>query len=326
MSLGSENKRDWRPCCDFESLQRRAWMLAQIRQYFHDREVLEVETPLLGSRVGTDPHLRFMTVQEDDRILYLQTSPEFAMKRLLAAGSGSIYQICKAFRGGEVGRLHNPEFTLLEWYRVGFDLDQLMDDVASLLRCLLQDQVGGEVRLRYGELFEEAIGVSWDAPIPELNQRARALDLAEAGEICGRNRSLWLDFLFSHLIQPGLPDRELVFVHEYPAPLAALASLKPGQPQTAERFEVFLHGVELGNGYRELTEPTEQRARFEAEQKARILAGLPCPELDESFLAALEEGMPQCSGVAIGLDRVLMLMMGHDSIERVLPFPMRVCC
>ncbi len=324
MSRGLENNRDWRPSCDLDCLRQRAWMLAEIRRYFRDEEVLEVETPVLADRVGTDPHLHFLSVQERGLSLYLQTSPEFAMKRLLAAGSGSIYQIGKAFRSGETGRWHNLEFTLLEWYRVGYDLDQMMEDVTSLLQRLLQEQIVGQKKIRYGDLFQESIGVPWDAPINGLCRRARELGLPEAEEICGRDRSLWLDFLFSHIAQPKLASRDLVFVYDYPAPMAALARLKPECPQVAERFEVFFQGVELGNGYRELTDPGEQRARFEAERQARVLAGLPCPQIDESFLAALESGIPQCSGVAIGLDRVLMLMLGYDSIDHVLAFPMRV--
>jgi len=319
-----ENRPDWRPRCDMECLRQRAWMLAEIRRYFREEGVMEVETPVLAGRVGTDPHLHFLAVEEGGHKLYLQTSPEFAMKRLLAAGSGDIYQIGKAFRGGERGRWHSLEFTLLEWYRVGYDLGRMMDDVASLLRRLLKDRIAGQERIRYGDLFRESIGVPWDAPISRLRQRASELGLAEAGAVCGHDRTLWLDFLFSHIAQPGLASRGLVFVYDYPAPMAALARLKPGDPGVAERFEVFLQGIELGNGYRELTDPKEQRARFEAERKTRAMAGLPCPELDEAFLAALESGLPECSGVAVGLDRLLMLKLGHASIDRVLTFPVQV--
>ncbi len=323
MSRGSENSSDWRPGCDLDALRQRAGMLARIRRYFQEAGLLEVETPLLDTGVGTDPHLQFFIVPSDFHHLYLQTSPEFAMKRLLAAGVGSMYQICKAFRGGESGRLHNPEFTLLEWYRVGFGLNQMMDEVASLLQLLLEGRVAGQSRLSYSEVFQASVGVPWDAPFSLLSRQASALGLKEGEQLCGQNRSLWLDFLFSHVVQPKLPTDQLVFVYDYPVALAALARLKPGQPQTAERFEVFVNSIELGNGYRELTDPNEQRARFEAEQKLRFESGLPCPGIDEALLAALESGLPECSGVAVGLDRVLMLVMGHDSIERVLAFPLR---
>jgi len=297
--------------------------LASIRLFFEEAEVLEVETPLLAASVGTDPYIKFFTVTGEVDDLYLQSSPEFAMKRLLAAGTGSIYQICKGFRRGERGRLHNPEFTLLEWYRVGYTLGQMMDETAALLQRLFEGQVQGQRRMSYGELFRQIVGVEWNAPFAQLRNRASALGFSEAERICGTDRILWLDFLFSHGVQPGLPAGELVFVYDYPAPLAALARLKPGKEEVAERFEVFMNGVELGNGYRELTDVAEQRCRFEAELDARRRAAMPCPKLDEFFLAALESGLPECSGVAVGLDRILMLKMGHDSIERVLTFPSR---
>lgn len=322
MSPGLANKHRWGPSCDLEALHRRAAMLVQIRAFFHDHGVLEVETPLLGTTIGSEPQIDFFPVRDGSRTLYLQTSPEFAMKRLLAAGSGDIYQICKAFRRGEAGRFHNPEFTLLEWYRCGFDLSLLMDEVACLLTDLLGQRVQGERRFTYDELFHLHLAISWDAPLAQLVQRAAALDLGEAAAICGEDRRLWLDFLFSHRIQPRLPWGQVVFVHDYPAPLAALARLKPDQPRLAERFEVFVNGVELGNGYRELTDPMEQVARFESEQALRKQAGLPVPPMDRRFLAALQAGLPECSGVALGLDRILMLMLGRETIAGVLAFPL----
>ncbi|XSG85559.1 MAG: EF-P lysine aminoacylase EpmA [Methylohalobius sp. ZOD2] len=315
-----ENKAAWRPGCDWRVLQRRAAMLDEIRAFFRRAGVLEVETPQLWFTTALDPHLS--SIATDTGGLYLQTSPEFAMKRLLAAGSGSIYQICKAFRRGEAGRWHNPEFTLLEWYRVGFDLPRLMEEVAGLLDELLGDAIGGRQYHAYAALFEAHIGVSWEAPLVRFERRAEALGLPEAAALCGEDRTLWLDFLFSHVIQPRLPRRTLVFVHDYPAPLAALARLKPEDPRVAERFEVFVDGIELANGYRELTDPVEQRSRFEVDLSHRRRAGLSLPPLDDDLLAALESGLPDCSGVAMGIDRVLMLALGLTALNEVLTFPL----
>lgn len=305
-------------------LHQRAVMLEKIRAFFRRTGVMEVETPQLWPTAGTDPHLDCFPVDGGTCTLYLQSSPELAMKRLLAAGSGSIYQICKAFRRGEAGRLHNPEFTLLEWYRVGFDLSHLMDEVAYLLHELLSPRIQGQLRFTYEELFQQYLGVSWQAPLPHLERQAEALGLTEASAVCGQERSLWIDFLFSHAIQPRLPEGILVFVHDYPASMAALARIKPDNPSVAERFEVFVDGVELANGYHELTDPIEQRARFEADLAWRRRAGLPLPPVDEAFLAALETGLPDCSGVALGIDRVLMLAQGRTAISEVLAFPLRL--
>jgi lysyl-tRNA synthetase class 2 len=305
-------------------LHRRAEMLEKIRAFFRRVGVLEVETPVLWPTVGTDPNLECFAVEGGACPLYLQTSPELHMKRLLAAGSGSIYQLCKAFRRGETGRWHNPEFTLLEWYRVGFDLDRMMEEVAQLLQELL-GRLGERRCVSYDQLFQESLGVSWQAPVSELRQLAETLGFPEASALCGEERSLWLDFLFSHAIQPRLP-KGLVFVCDFPAPLAALARLKPEDPQVAERFEAFVDGIELANGYRELLDPGEQRARFAADLARRSLKGLPRLPVDEAFLAALEAGLPDCTGVALGVDRVLMLAEGCSTLSEVLAFPLSCGC
>lgn len=319
----SANKLFWQPACSLKILKRRAELLDKIRAFFRQAGVLEVETPQLWSTTAIDPHLTSFEVDGEAGTLYLQTSPEFAMKRLLAAGSGSIYQICKAFRRGEVGRLHNPEFTLLEWYRVGFDLPALMDEVAALLQELLGRRIQRQVRFSYGELFQECVGAPWQAPLSQLEQRAKEHGFEEAAVICGRERSLWLDFLFSHVVQAELPKDTLVFVCDYPAELAAMARLKPNNPEVAERFEVFVNGVELANGYRELSDPVQQRVRFEVDLAKRGRLGLSLPPIDQAFLAALAAGFPDCSGVALGVDRVLMLAEGCTEIGQVLAFPLR---
>ncbi|WP_317705486.1 EF-P lysine aminoacylase EpmA [Methylomarinovum caldicuralii] len=318
MNTSPASPNSWQPGCDLKALRARAGLLACVRRFFAERGVMEVETPLLAPTVSTDPQLDFFAVPDAGRTRYLQTSPELLMKRLLAAGSGPIYQICKAFRRGEAGRWHNPEFTLLEWYRPGFELADLMDEVADLLRILLPP-LEDSCRLSYTEVFERWVGVSWHAPLPALAERARRLGLPEAAALCGEDRSLWLDLLFSHRVQPNLPRHRPVFVCDYPAPLAALARLNE-DGRTARRFEVFCNGVELGNGYDELTDPEEQRRRLEADRNARRRQGLPVPPLDEAFVAALRAGLPRCSGVAVGLDRLLMLRLQRRDIDAVVSF------
>ncbi|NOT86476.1 MAG: EF-P lysine aminoacylase GenX [Methylococcaceae bacterium] len=317
----------WRPTCDFAALQLRAKLLAATREFFAFRSVLEVETPLLAPTTGTDPQLAFFETHYDcgleQRTLYLQTSPEFAMKRLLAAGSGSIYQIGKAFRNGEVGRFHNPEFTLLEWYRVGFDLPQLMVEVAQLFDCwfapyrpLLPTQT-----ISYSEVFKRHTGL--DALCFDFETYAAyavAQQLADAVRLCGHEHSVWLDFLFSHQVQPHLGSKHLEMVYAYPACQASLARLNPQDARVAERVELFLQGVELGNGFFELTDAQEQEQRFENEQQLRQQKNLPSATKDLKFLAALQSGLPSCAGIAIGLDRVLMLLSENKSIDDVLSF------
>lgn len=294
-----------------QALRARAELLADLRAFFARRGVLEVETPLLSRSTVTDPALA--PIPCGDR--WLQTSPEYAMKRLLADGSGPIFQVCKAFRGGEAGPRHNPEFTLLEWYRPGYDLRDLMAEVAELVCELLDER---PVRyVAYRELFEAAVGLDpHRASADELESCARQrVDYAGGAE----SRDTWLDLLMSHVIQPSLAD--VVLVYDYPASQAALARLRPdGEIPVAERFELFLDGVELANGYRELTDAVEQRRRFEADNAVLATRGEPPRPLDEQLLAALESGLPDCAGVALGLDRLLMLKLGAGSLADVLAF------
>ncbi|MGX2030206.1 EF-P lysine aminoacylase EpmA [Methylocaldum gracile] len=321
---------DWRPSCSLTALKKRAALLATIRQFFSARNVLEVETPLLCRAGVTDPNLNpFTTVlrqpgSSEGEQLYLQTSPEFAMKRLLAAGSGSIYQICKAFRNEESGRHHNPEFTLLEWYRVGFDLAELIDEIDALLAEICRDHLilAASERFSYRELFREHVGVDpLSASFEELAERSRVRGLPEAEALCGRDRSLWLDLLFSHLVQPRLGRGRITFVYDFPAFLPSLARKKPDDPLVVERVEIFLEGLELGNGFHELADAVEQEERFDRDLVIREENGLPLPAKDERLLAALRSGLPDCSGIALGLDRLLMIRMRAESIGDVLAFP-----
>lgn len=318
----------WQPVCDMRHLRLRAQMLADIRRFFQERGVLEVETPLLCRATGTDPQLDFFTTlfhsPPQNPAMFLQTSPEFAMKRLLAAGSGSIYQICKAFRNSESGRLHNPEFTILEWYRLAYDLSQLMDEVAELLQGLLAS-VFDTLRIRqvsYQQVFREITGL--DPLLFNLSvyrDFARRCGYAEAGELCGDEHLLWLDFVFSHCVQPAMCKETIFLVHAYPAIQSSLARIHSGDPRVSERFEVFINGIELGNGFFELADAVEQEARFDKEIAHRRQRGLSVVEKDGQLLAALQAGLPDCSGVALGLDRLLMIITGSDKIDNVLAFP-----
>jgi len=305
-------------------------MLSQIRRFFEERGVLEVETPSLCHTVGTDPHLSFFSTRlnkpggRPGGTFYLQTSPEFAMKRLLAAGSGPIYQICKAFRNEESGRFHNPEFTILEWYRPGFGLDRLMNEIEALLRVLLAGTPhdGKGQRLSYREAFIDHAGIDpLVASIDDFAHCAQTHGLGDARSLCGEVASDWLDFLFTHLVQPDLGCSGPCFLFDFPACQASLALIRPGLPAVAERVEVFLRGIELANGFHELTDPCEQEQRFEQEQQERARTGRPVPAKDSCFLGALRAGLPDSSGVAVGLDRLLMLMTGADHIDDVLAFP-----
>jgi len=322
---------DWTPSCTIEALRLRARILSSIRAFFAEREVLEVETPLLCATGVTDPNLHAFTTRfrqpgaVGGRELYLQTSPEFAMKRLLAAGSGSIYQICKAFRNEERGRHHNPEFTLLEWYRTGFSLVNLMEEVEALFAriCGTELPLAPAERHAYPELFERHLGTDpLTADLADFIHCAEIQGLHEAESLCGESRSIWLDFLFSHCVQPVLGQGKLCFVHDYPAFLPSLARKHPADPRVVERMEVFLFGVELGNGFHELADAREQATRFQADLAERRKMNLSLPPQDERLLDALHHGLPDCSGIAIGLDRWLMLLGGFDSIAQALAFPL----
>lgn len=321
---------DWSPGADVPALRARAEMLADIRAYFASADVLEVETPLLGRAAGTDPALQPMRSRYTGPgaaagiDLYLQTSPEFAMKRLLAAGCGPVYQICKAFRDGEAGRMHNPEFTLLEWYRPGWDARRLIDEVAAVIRAALgRPSLAVELR-SYASLFREHFGA--DIHTADAARLARlALDQGLAPERPAEfDRDAWLDLLLSHRVQAGLGADRLCFVTDYPASQAALARLN-ADGLTAARFEVFHQGLELGNGFHELIDAEEQAARFEADNCRRRSLGLAPVVVDRRLLDAMQHGLPDCAGVAVGLDRLLLLRLGRSSLDEVLSFSLARC-
>lgn len=325
------DKSRWEPACSIRAMADRAKLNANIRRFFAERQVMEVETPLLGSCTVTDPALHaFKTSfhlpgQRIGQPLFLQTSPEFAMKRLLAAGSGSIYQICKAFRNEESGRHHNPEFTLLEWYRKGFTLDDLISEVESLVAEIKPEDFAlhPPERLSYVEAFSAHLGIHpLDATLDELAEIAVARNIPEATALCGGDRSIWLDLLFSYFVQPFLGQGRLTSVYHYPAFMPSLAHTCPDDESFVERVEIFLSGMELGNGFHELTNAGEQSARFQRDRQQRKAQGLPMPDMDERLLAALRHGLPDCSGMAIGLDRLLMAFTRRQSLPEVLAFPL----
>jgi len=325
----AEETLDWQPTCSLDLIRGRAQLLSKLRVFFAQRNVLEVETPALYPFANPEPMIEGFEVlksQTDLSNLYLQTSPEFAMKRLLAAGSGAIYQICRAYRRSETGRYHNPEFTILEWYRPGFTLHQLMQEVEDLLMLVLPASriQHAAAYLTYQAAFGNAVGLNpLTATISDFVAAAKTHGYHEAETLCADNRSAWLDFLFSHVVQPQLPEQRIVFVYNYPACQAALARLHPQQSEVAERVEVFINGVELGNGFQELTDSKQQRQRFIEQQAEREKQGMMVPCLDENLLAALDAGLPETAGIAIGLDRLLMLICNTDHISEVLTFPLR---
>lgn len=319
---------NWQPTCGIKQLRLRAQLLTFIRQFFAQRDVLEVETPLLCHTTGTDPLLDFFSTDyrflPQPQPLFLQTSPEFAMKRLLAAGSGSIYQICKAFRNGESGRFHNPEFTMLEWYRLDFDLSQLMDEVGELISLILEPRFPAKnvEKISYSALFQKKTGLNpLTFSLPDYQAFAVAHGFPEAVELCGKDHALWLDFLFSFIIQPELGNQSVCLVYGYPALLSSLARVNTQNPAITDRFEVFVQGIELGNGFFELADAKEQERRFDLENSERKARGLPVVKKDDYLLAALTAGLPDCSGVAVGVDRLLMLLDNSQSIDDILAFP-----
>jgi lysyl-tRNA synthetase class 2 len=314
----------WRPTANNASLRRRAQALRIAREFFFARDVLEVETPALVNSPVSDLNLSSARVEVSGHgsPLFLHTSPEYAMKRLLAAGSGDIYQICHVFRGAERGRQHNPEFTMLEWYRLGFSLEDLMREVAELVRELLGATGLPVEYLCYRDALRRHAGFDpLDADIGELQRSAQSLGMAgDQARATGRDELL--DLIVGALVGPKLGATALTFLHRYPASQAALARLDADDPRVALRFELYYLGVELANGYHELASADEQRLRFAADQKARNGGGLPCYALDERLLSALAAGLPDCAGVALGFDRVLMLATGATSIDDVLAFPL----
>ncbi|MBK5073716.1 elongation factor P--(R)-beta-lysine ligase [Budviciaceae bacterium CWB-B4] len=315
----------WQPSASIAKLLKRAKIVSEIRRFFSERGVLEVETPAMSQATVTDIHLfPFQTSfvgpgAADGMTLFLMTSPEFHMKRLLAAGSGPIYQMGKSFRNEEAGRYHNPEFTMLEWYRPHFDMYRLMNEVDDLLQQIL-DCEASEV-VSYQQIFIRHLEIDpLSADKPQLRAAAAKLDMEELANR-EEDRDTLLQMLFAFGVEPHIGQEKPTFVYHFPASQAALAEISSEDHRVAERFEVYYKGVELANGFRELTDAGEQRQRFEQENRKREARGLPIHPIDENFLAALAYGMPECAGVALGVDRLIMIALSAQSISEVMAFP-----
>jgi len=312
----------WRPRASFEVMRRRAELLVLIREFMRDRAILEVDTPILDTAGNTDPNIESLNTivkfpdSAQHHNFYLHTSPEFAMKRLLAAGSGPIYQICKVFRDNESGRLHQVEFTMLEWYRPGFDHHDLMDELGELLEAVDLDY---PAKRTYASVFRQHTGLDpHSAGLEDLRTCASRLGLSAGPE----DRALLLDMIFSHSITPNLGRDRPQLIYDYPACQAALARINIGSPDVAERFELFINGIEIANGYNELCDIYEQNSRFWKDNTRRKNSNLPVIPIDKRLLAALQDGMPASAGVAIGLDRLLMAIIGCPSLADVLSYPL----
>lgn len=292
--------------------------------------MLEVETPTLVGHGVTDPHLENLATElGGGRRRFLHTSPEFHMKRLLAAGSPDIWQLGKVFRAGEAGRRHEPEFTLVEWYRRGFTLAEMAAETCALLDCLAgaaKTSLGAPRYLSYQAAFQQYLGLDPLAADPGALQACAVRHLGEAlagipGGTADLDRDTWLDLLMSHIVTPALATTDVAVITLFPASQAALARLDPEHPAVAERFEVFLRGIEVANGYRELTDAREQQQRFQRDRERRQRLGLADVTPDPGLLAAMEHGLPECAGVAVGFDRVVMVLLGLNSIQQGLAFP-----
>lgn len=311
------------------ALRLRARLYALIRAFFAERAVLEVDTPILGQGASTDVNLESFDTgftgpaSGGARQRFLRTSPEFWHKRLLAEGIGDCYELGKVFRNGEFGRRHNPEFTLLEWYRVGWDHHRLMDEVEALVRTCFAfggRALGASERLSYRDLFRRYLDLDpMRASDDELHQLTASF-WVDANRL---DRDACLDVLLTHRIEPNLPENGLTFVYDYPASMAVLSRIRKDEHgfRVGERFELYVGTVELANGFHELTDPGEQLARFEQDNRMRAARGLPAMPIDTRFLQALEDGLPECAGVALGVDRLLMAILGTDDIRDVLAFP-----
>ncbi|MCR9365293.1 elongation factor P--(R)-beta-lysine ligase [Vibrio diabolicus] len=316
---------NWQPTASIDQLRQRATLIASIRQFFADRQVMEVDTPAMSHATVTDIHLHTFQTEfvgpgyADGSKLFFMTSPEFHMKRLLAAGSGCIYQINKAFRNEENGRYHNPEFTMLEWYRVGFDHHKLMDEMDDLLQLVLK--CGAAQRMTYQQAFIDELGVCpLEGSMAELKTAADKLGLSDIAEP-EEDRDTLLQLLFSVGVEHKIGQDVPAFVYDFPASQAALAKINPQDHRVADRFEVYFKGIELANGFHELDNPKEQLARFEQDNAKRLDMGLKPQPIDYHLISALEAGLPDCAGVALGIDRLIMLALGCDHIDQVTAFP-----
>lgn len=309
---------DWRPGASRFAIETRASLLASIRSWFSDRDVLEVETPVLSRWGNSDPNIRAISTDSQSK-RYLRTSPEYALKRLLATGIGDIYELGRVFRAGESGRVHNPEFTLLEWYRCGLSYLELAAEVCQLIRFCGKGQFDQWPihQVTYRDVFLTNTGLD----PAYCNESDLSSVASERGIQAGpMEQQAWLDLLMSQVIEPNLPGETLTIIHDFLPEQAALARIRTADPPVAERFEVYLGQMELANGYQELTDSQEQKRRFQQEVSSRKVRGEQVAPLDEGLIEALQHGLPECSGVALGVDRLLMSILKLEHLDAVLTF------
>jgi len=314
-------KTKWQPAVSFEMLLARARLLEKLRKFMNKHGILEVETPILVDAAVSDPHIEsFETALQYPggrhiRKHFLHTSPEYAMKRLLASGSGPIYQICRVFRDNEIGKYHNPEFTMLEWYRPEYDHHQLMDELDELLQVL---NFKPAQKKTYAEVFKEKTDLDpHTTALVELQKTATDYGYTAQGD----ERSVLLDFIFSHCVCDHIGHECPHMIYDFPVVQSALARIRHSDPPVAERFELFIHGLEIANGSHELCDAGEQKKRFVQDNLQREKSGKPEVFIDEKFIEALKYGLPPCAGVAVGVDRLLMAMHHCTDIREVIAFP-----
>jgi lysyl-tRNA synthetase class 2 len=319
-------QQNWQPTTDIKTLKRRAQLLADVRRFFAARDVLEVDTPILSQAAPTATYLdSFNSLYQppggQTQTYYLQTSPEFAMKRLLAAGSGDIYQIAKVFRNGELGRLHNPEFTMLEWYRPALDYAGLMQEVDELLQQVAA--MPAATKMPYHEAFQQYLELDIEQADEAILRQTALSSIPGLPDDWQTDRDGWLEMLLSELIEPELAKlNQPVIIYDFPASQAQLAKVYQNQDgiRVAARFEVYAGGLELANGYDECLDAAELKARFEDDNRQRQQRDKPVMPIDKRLLAAIENGLPPCTGVALGLERLMMLVSDKTALNEVLSF------
>ncbi len=313
-------RKSWQPTASLQNIKTRARMLQSMRAFFAERNVLEVETPVIADIAVTDPQIESFSTQYNKQTCYLQTSPEYFMKRLLAAGSGDIYQIAKVFRDDENGRHHNPEFSLLEWYRCGFDHHQLMDEMQDLITLLMPKNKNIFQRISYQQAFIKQLEIDpFESDVNALKECAEKFQI-ETPQGMDDDKDMWLDWLMLVKVAPSFDKQAFTFLYDYPASQASLARLDKDDLRKANRFELFYGELELANGFYELTDATEQAQRFENDNLIRQQRQQKIMPIDYKLLAALNAGLPDCSGVAIGIDRLLMLVSDAGHIKNVMSF------
>lgn len=318
----SRPNSSWQPQADFETLKKRNAIIQTIRSFLAARNLLEVETPLLHYASVTNPYIASLTISDsNNNKMYLQTSPEFAMKRLLAAGSGPIFQICKAFRDDVVSQHHNPEFTMLEWYQPDYDHHKLMDEVDELIKTIIPNITSRKIS--YNDLFQTHCDISPHlSTLETLKNKAIKLipTLSDSLKIC-EDKDIWLDIIMTQFIEPKLKNEGAVFIYNYPKSQASLSRIINNNGiDVAARFELYINGIEIANGFYELTNHTEQHERFLKENKKRNIMQIPKVIIDDKLIEALRKGLPDCSGVALGIDRLIMIALQEKSINNVMSF------